>query len=190
MQKGITPRPASEDDLKKVAAIEKYSNRPAWSVESFRAELNKKKSHFWVLTDDETDEEILGFVVFSFPAEQAHIQTLAVARAARRQGLASELIRAVIRYVMRHKGETVALEVRKSNQPAISLYQGLGFVVVHTVKGLYPDGEDGYSLVYRCEREVIEAEESDEMDPAETSDEEDDDDEEESGGNRGGTHLI
>lgn len=148
-------RPASEDDLKAVAAIEKYSNSPPWSESAFRSELGKKHSHFWVLTDDETDSVVAGYVVFSFPAEQAHIQTLAVSRDRRGLGLAKKILRAVISFVMRQKGESIALEVRKSNKAAIQLYQSLDFMIVHTVKHGYPDGEDAYSLVYRVEREKL-----------------------------------
>lgn len=153
-KKRITPRPASEDDIDQVAAIEAYSNGPSWGKAAFKAELSKKSSHFWVLTDDETDEEVFGYVVFSFPHEQAHIQTLAVKKQARRQGHATDLLRAVINYVLRNEGDSVVLEVRKSNIGALAMYQQLGFVVIHTVKNCYPDGEDGYSLIYRFNRDA------------------------------------
>ncbi len=125
----ITHRPASTDDLDQVANIEAKSIRPPWSKDSFAKELEKKHSHFWVLTDDETDSIVHGYVVFSFPAEQAHIQTIAIKHDSRGQGFAKQLLRAVISYVLRKKGESVVLEVRVSNTAALQLYQFLGFVI-------------------------------------------------------------
>lgn len=151
----VTPRPASEDDLDQVTAIEAYSNRPAWTKAAFSAELSKKHSNFWVLTDDETDNIVHAFVVFSFPSEQAHVQTLAVSKTSRRKGYAALLMRAVINYILRKGGESVVLEVRKSNAAAIALYQQLGFVIIHTTKKFYPDGEDAYSLIFRNNKEAI-----------------------------------
>lgn len=148
----VSTRPASEDDLQQVEKIEGYSNRPPWSKAAFQAELSKKFSHFWVLTDDETDESVHAYVVFSLPGDQVHIQTLGVERQCRRQGYAKKIIRDVVNFAMRNHAVSVALEVRKGNDPAIKLYQSLGFVVVHTRKNGYPDGEDAFSMELRLDR--------------------------------------
>lgn len=147
-----SPRPAVEEDLDQVVAIEKQCMQPPWSREAFRAEFGKASTRFWVVTDNETDTHVLAYVVFSFPAEQAHIQTFAVSPAHRRQGVAKYLLRQVISFVMREKGESIVLEVRKGNAAAVQLYQGLGFIVLHTISRFYPDGEDAYSMIYRVEQ--------------------------------------
>ncbi|NUM88665.1 MAG: GNAT family N-acetyltransferase [Bdellovibrionales bacterium] len=151
----VSTRPASEDDLSQVVKIEGYSNRPPWKMDAFRAELSKKFSHFWVLTDDETDENVFAYVVFSLPGDQLHVQTLGVERDSRRKGHARKLLRDVISFGLRNEAASVALEVRKGNEAAIKLYQGLGFVVVHVRKGGYPDGEDAYSMELRLDRMKI-----------------------------------
>lgn len=154
----FSPRPASLEDVEKVAEIEAASIPGPWSKESFAAELEKRHSHFWVVTDDETDQEVLAYIVFSFPAEQAHIQTIAVHPKCRRQGLAKFLLRKVVSFVMQNDGESLVLEVRKSNQAAIQLYQNLGFVIIHAMKSFYPDGEDAYSMLFKVERAKIDEE--------------------------------
>jgi ribosomal-protein-alanine N-acetyltransferase len=147
----VSLRPATSDDLAQVAAIEKYSHpAPPWSESAFRAELEKKFANFWVLTDDETDSVVHGYIVFSLPGDQAHIQTFAVREESRRQGLAKKILRHVVDYSLRHEAKSVVLEVRKSNQSALTLYQSLGFVVTHTTK--YPDGEEGYALILRLDQ--------------------------------------
>lgn len=150
-----SPRPATEDDLAQVAAIEAMAIRPPWSAEAFRQELAKPHSHFWVLTDNETDENVVAYGVFSFPAEQAHLVTFAVHPAHQRQGLALFLLRQIIGFVMRKKGESVILEVRKGNQAAVSLYQKAGFLVIRTLPRFYPDGEDAFVMIYKTEQNKI-----------------------------------
>ncbi|MGZ3672044.1 MAG: hypothetical protein ACXWR4_19125, partial [Bdellovibrionota bacterium] len=70
-----SPRPATTDDLDQVAEIEKLSIVPPWPRAAFAAELDKKSGRFWVLTDNETDEKVVAYAVFSFPADQAHLIT-------------------------------------------------------------------------------------------------------------------
>lgn len=151
----FSPRPATEDDLTQVAALEAASIRPPWSAEAFRAELAKPHSHFWVVTDNETDQQVLAYAVFSFPAEQAHLVTFAVRADARRQGLATYLLRQILAFVMRKEGDSVILEVRKGNGAAIALYQKLGFLVIRTQARFYPDGEDAFVMIYKTERNKL-----------------------------------
>lgn len=151
----FSPRPATEEDLAQVAEIEASCIRPPWSLDSFRAELTKPHSHFWVVTDNETDQDVLAYAVFSLPAEQAHLVTFAVRSDYRRQGMASYLLRQILAFVMRAEGDSVILEVRKSNAPAVALYQKLGFLVIRTQPRFYPDGEDGFVMVYKTERNKL-----------------------------------
>lgn len=148
----FSPRPATEDDLEQVAEIERLSVVPPWTRAAFAAELEKKTGRFWVLTDDETDEKVLAYAVVSFPADQAHLVTFAVHPDFRKQGLGTYLLRRLIHYVMRRGGQSIVLEVRKGNQAAIHLYQSLGFVILHTKARFYPDGEDGYSMIFQSEQ--------------------------------------
>jgi ribosomal-protein-alanine N-acetyltransferase len=151
MKRSYSPRPATEEDIPQVAELEKKSIRPPWSEENFRDELKKPHANFWVVTDNETDEKVLAYAVFSFPAEQAHLVTFAVQPDLRRQGMASYLLRHLISFVMRKKGESIILEVRKNNQPALTLYQKMGFVVIRNLPKFYPDGEDGFVMLYKTE---------------------------------------
>jgi ribosomal-protein-alanine N-acetyltransferase len=156
MQKhGYSPRPATADDLDQVVAIEQKYFQPPWSKGAFQAELEKSTSHLWVITDDETDQKVLAYMVFAYPAEQAHIQTFAVKPDERGRGLGKYLLRQVIAFVMRKQGESIVLEVRKGNVEAVHLYQSMGFIVLRTLERFYPNGEDGYSMIYRTERSRI-----------------------------------
>jgi [ribosomal protein S18]-alanine N-acetyltransferase len=145
-----SPRPATEDDLEQVAEIERLSIQPPWTRAAFASELSKNTSKFWVITDDATDEKVLAYAVIHFPAEQAHLVTFAVHPEFRRSGLGKYLIRRLLHYVIRRGGTSIVLEVRKGNSAAIQLYQGLGFIVIHTLPRFYPDGEDAFSMIFKA----------------------------------------
>src|SRR4051812_15484950 len=57
---GFSIRPATEDDLARMLAIETRVHPAPWSLENFRAELTKPFARLLVMTDDETDEQIAG----------------------------------------------------------------------------------------------------------------------------------
>ena len=170
MRVKVSPRPATEEDLEQVAGMEKKLIHPPWALEAFRAEIDKKHSEFWVLTDDESDSKIFAYIVFAFPAEQAHIQTFAVNPDYSRQGHGKHLLRFVVSYVMRNKGESIVLEVRKNNKAAVQLHQDTGFIVIHTIKNFYPDGEDAYSMIYKVDHTKLTAESEFGSDEAEEGD--------------------
>lgn len=149
-----SPRPATEDDLAQVVDIEQKSIVPPWTRAAFAAELEKKTSRFWVVTDDASDEKVLAYAVFHFPGDQAHLVTFAVHPEFRRGGLGGYLIRRLLHYVIRRGGASVVLEVRKGNAAAIHLYQSLGFVVIHTIPRFYPDGEDAFSMIFKADRDL------------------------------------
>lgn len=76
-----------------------------------------------------------------------HITAIGVAPEYRRQGLARILL-GTIEETFRARGiNTIRLEVRVENVPAISLYEQLGYVVVQRLPRYYSNGGDGYMMV-------------------------------------------
>ena len=69
-----------------------------------------------------------------------HITALAVAPAARRSGLAKALVAELERRAEAARGRFVDLFVRASNDRAIRLYEGLGYVTYRRVLGYYSGG--------------------------------------------------
>ena len=88
-------------------------------------------------------EEDQGFILARALAGEAEIITLAVAPAARRQGLARRLIEQAVVRAMALGAESLFLEVADDNVPALALYRSLGFEVVGRRRGYYarPRGE-------------------------------------------------
>ncbi|OFZ78631.1 MAG: ribosomal-protein-alanine N-acetyltransferase, partial [Bdellovibrionales bacterium RIFOXYD1_FULL_44_7] len=118
----------------------------------FKAELEKPYSRFLVLTDDETDKQILGYIVFWLLFDECQVLTLAVDPESRGRGYAKLLIRQAIKEAVKKDVRKITLEVRKSNLPAINLYQQFGFVVSRVLKSFYSNGEDAYLMTLDLEQ--------------------------------------
>jgi ribosomal-protein-alanine N-acetyltransferase len=140
-------RPVSVDDIDKILEIEKKSYKLPWTKEQFYEELNKPYSRFLVLTDDETDSLIAGYIVYWIMFDEAHILNVTIDTEWRGLGFAKKLVRTVINESLKKNLKRVFLEVRKSNLGAINLYQSLGFYIDHIKPKFYDDGEDALFMV-------------------------------------------
>lgn len=146
---GWSLRPATEDDLGPVAELEKACHPAAgnaWTIENLRAELLKPYGRFLVLTDDETDERIAGYLVFWMMFDECHVLNVAVAPDFRRRGVGRYLVQQAVRESVQKDYRKILLDVRKSNGAAAALYQDQGFVITHVRKAFYGDGEDAYQM--------------------------------------------
>lgn len=83
---------------------------------------------------------ILGKVEGKGDSWHGHITALAVAPSARRSGLAKALVAELERRADAARGRFVDLFVRASNERAIRLYEGLGYVTYRRVVGYYSGG--------------------------------------------------
>ncbi|MFC1932988.1 ribosomal protein S18-alanine N-acetyltransferase [Chloroflexota bacterium] len=87
---------------------------------------------------------IIGFTGFWIMADEAHITSIAVREAYRRQGVGELLLISVIDLATELKARIITLEVRTSNSVAQSLYTKYGFTRVGMRRGYYADNrEDG-----------------------------------------------
>ncbi len=74
-----------------------------------------------------------------------HIVSIAVREPFRKRGIGTELLRSAMRRGKeRYEAEECYLEVRVTNEPAIRLYQKLGFIRVKRNIAYYMDGEDAW----------------------------------------------
>ena len=79
--------------------------------------------------------------------KQGHVVSIAVLPEYRRRGIATALMsRAMDTMKNKYGASEVYLEVRVSNEPAIRLYEKLGFTKVRILRGYYLDGEDAYLM--------------------------------------------
>ncbi len=92
-------------------------------------------------------EDILkGFIGIDTGIYEYEIESVLVDKEFRRQGIAKKLLNQALKLARENAIESVFLEVRKNNLPAIKLYCEAGFNQIGERKGYYPDGENAIIL--------------------------------------------
>lgn len=87
-------------------------------------------------------QRVIGMVGFWVMAGEAHISTIAVRQAHRRQGLGELLLLSAIELAQTLDTQVITLEVRASNTAAQRLYEKYGFYRTGIRRGYYSDRED------------------------------------------------
>jgi len=135
-------------DIDAIVALEADSFTNPWSRETLVWELrNSDVTQVYALRDDEG--QMLAFCVCWVIFDELHINTLAVARTARRTGLATFLLRAVMAEAARAGARKATLEVRASNSAALGLYTRLGFHVGAQRPRYYSHPEEDALILWR-----------------------------------------
>lgn len=121
-------------DIKDVVSIEKLSFGKSWSPQIFQRILVSPSVEVWVATQNEF---LLGYAVLTCVRDEAELTNIAVREGERNQGIGSTLLSKVLDVAVGRNVENIFLEVRSSNQQAISLYQRFGFHLAGKRKGYY-----------------------------------------------------
>ncbi|EAZ93075.1 ribosomal protein S18-alanine N-acetyltransferase [Crocosphaera chwakensis] len=133
-------------DLDELVTLDKDCLGGLWTKDGYQRELKSSNSHFWVLSSHLT-QTIIGCGCFWEILEEAHITLLMIAPRYQSQGLGQLLLYGLLRDAVKRKLERATLEVRVSNQPALSLYRKFGFQVAGRRTGYYKKtGEDALVL--------------------------------------------
>jgi ribosomal-protein-alanine N-acetyltransferase len=129
------------DDLGAVQAIVEPS---ALHVD-LKAELTREIALPWVIRD--AGGQIVGFLLAWSVADELHLLELASHPDQRRRGFGRALLAALIAHAQHAKKRLLLLEVRRSNQAAIALYESSGFRSTGVRRGYYSDtGEDALEM--------------------------------------------
>lgn len=139
---------AADADLDAVAALEAESFTNPWPRGSLVWELeNSDVTRAYLLRDD--GGAIAAFCVCWVIFDELHINTLAVAPAARRRGLATAMLRHVMAEAAASGATRATLEVRASNDAALGLYRRLGFHVAATRPDYYVRPAEDALILWR-----------------------------------------
>jgi ribosomal-protein-alanine N-acetyltransferase len=128
-----------------VLEIEKDEFSAPWTEEMFRQEIedNELSRAFVALVDG----RIVGYMASWFVRDQVHLLNIAVASPFKRRGIASRMLRFLIDLSVREKKELITLEVRASNEDAITFYKVFGFQRFGVSKGYYPENDEDALLM-------------------------------------------
>lgn len=93
-------------------------------------------------------EPILGFGGMWILYDEAHVTTIGVDPSERGRGLGEWLLLALVEEAIRRGATWLTLEVRVSNEPALSLYRKYGFAVQGTRKRYYSDNNEDAHVMW------------------------------------------
>ena len=115
-----------------------------WTRENLENELNNPASVFFTALEN---DGVIGYIGMSTVIDEGYIFNVAVTESQRKKGTGSALIGEIMTYCKKNNFAFVTLEVRQSNQKAISLYSHFGFIKVGERKSYYRDPEENAILM-------------------------------------------
>jgi ribosomal-protein-alanine N-acetyltransferase len=138
----------SREDIAAVAELEAICFTNPWTREMLERELRVSElARVYVVRDGEGG--VAAFCTCWLVLDELHINTIAVAPAHRREGLATRLMLHVMDDAARTGARRATLEVRASNTPARALYASLAFVETAVRAGYYTNPEEDGIILWR-----------------------------------------
>jgi ribosomal-protein-alanine N-acetyltransferase len=148
----------SPDEIDAVLAVEQTSFSNPWTRDMYLAELNNEGVSFVFVARVATDaagaggpsgDDIVGFVAFWRVFDELHLNNLAVVPEMRRQGVGTALLERVLSEGERLGATRTTLEVRRSNEVALKLYERFGFSVAGARRAYYTHPEEDALILWR-----------------------------------------
>jgi [ribosomal protein S18]-alanine N-acetyltransferase len=140
----ISILPAHQDDLGAIMLVER-SGFPAgeqWSERSWRGELLGEGRTILIARA----QHPVGVISIKTLGELADLHRLVVEPHSRRRGIATDLVRAGLEMVRQLGVRAAILDVGYDNEPAIALYQQLGFEQLSARQNYYGPGRHALIL--------------------------------------------
>ena len=134
-------------DIPQVIAVEQAAYTMQWPQKAYEYELTGNAlAHYFVLRTtlpiDPTEPDLIGMAGFWLLVDEAHISTIAVYPSWRRRGLGEWLLIKLIEEAQNLGAVVATLEVRPSNQAALTLYQKYSFAEVGRRPRYYSDNNE------------------------------------------------
>ncbi len=143
-------------DMPEVLDIERQSFEFSWTEEDFLCCLRQRNCIGMVA---ESQERIVGFMIYELLKSQLHVLNFAVAPWTRRQGVGSQMIERLINKLTQQRREEITLEVRETNLAAQLFFRQQGLAASSVLRGHYEDtDEDAYVMtynLYHCDEQIL-----------------------------------
>ena len=112
----------------------------AWTEQTLAEMLAQDSTHIMIVYKPEgkaDNNNVIGYCLYQIIFEQAEILRIGTHPDYQRQSIASQLFATLNNELINNKVESLLLEVRADNAPALALYERQGFVVIHKRKSYY-----------------------------------------------------
>ena len=134
------------EDVQPLSIIEAEAFSMPWSAESF-AELIEKAYCLCLVA--EADGKVAGCCVMTDLCGEGSIDKVVVAKAFRGRGIAQRMLRELLLLAKERGIGDITLEVRAGNEPAIHIYEKLGFVSEGIRPGFYEKPVEDALIMWR-----------------------------------------
>jgi ribosomal-protein-alanine N-acetyltransferase len=131
---GYMLRKLSSDDIPQLAAIEVTTQISPWSKELFQ-QCFQMAGQGWGM--ESSEGAIIGFILIIVQAKECHILNFCVDIPYQHQGYGQQLLLHTLTEIQQQGVTIVYLEARRTNTPAIALYQKTGFKKIGERKNYY-----------------------------------------------------
>ena len=138
-------RPATTADIPALATLDQQTNPHPWTAKQFQA---AHQPPIRTLLIAEHDQQIIGYIAWQHIQDEIELHLIATAPSHRQQGIASQLMQALITTAQQHHARII-LEVRASNHIAQALYRKHQFAPIATRKNYYSN-EDAVIMEKTC----------------------------------------
>ena len=134
--------PMRAEDIDAVMRIETACFPTPWTADMFLHELQRPQANISVLRRVD-DGHVVAFINHWTVLDELHLLNVATLPEERRRGHGKRLLEHMFECARSSGCRVVMLEVRRSNESALGLYQSFGFKSVGVRPGYYSDnGED------------------------------------------------
>ena len=134
-------------DIEDILVVEKLSFSIPWSRDSFEKEIVDNNLAIYLVA--KVNEKAVGYIGMWKVLNEGHITNVAVHPEFRHQGIGDQLVSELLSLCEKEKIDLVTLEVRKSNQNAIKLYEKHGFVAEGIRKAYYQDNKEDAIIMWK-----------------------------------------
>lgn len=136
-----------KEDIIQIAALEKQVFSMPWSEQGFLDTLSMPNVIFYEAVEA---AQVCGYCGIYLAADEGEITNVAVDPAYRRRGIAESMVTKLMEAAAGEGARQFVLEVRASNEPAIRLYEKLGFTGCGVRKHFYEKPtEDAIVMICR-----------------------------------------
>ena len=139
--------PMTYDHVPQVAEIERMCFSDPWSERMLREHLDNQCAAALVALGE--DGTVLGYAGLLVVLDEGYITNVAVRPAYRRQGIAADLLTVFDRFARGNHLAFLTLEVRASNEPALALYEKLGYRRMGLRKNYYEHPKEDAVIMTR-----------------------------------------
>lgn len=138
-------RKLTRQDLDQLMVIEDDVFSMPWSRQSYETELKNQWANYLAC---DWEGQLAAYIGMWTVFEEAHITNVAVSKRFRGRGLGRILMLEEEKLARAKGANRILLEVRPSNEAALAMYKGLGYIPISVRREYYADnGEDALVMI-------------------------------------------